>query len=1307
MDVGDVLSVERDCQDWIEAMTGCYFEKESFRESLQDGVLLCKLLNAIKRGAVTKINTRQGTFANIENLNAFIAACKSLGIPPTALFAPSDIQAPPATSVSLRRRQSQLEAQRREDDKRVRNVLVTLYWLNQKAMAMPGYNGPQLATENYSLLMKDPWASPAKSATLGRIQKPPPSGVVIDSLDSNEVTGLRRATLPRAASPSFYGQSSSRSPVSDRSRSPLSSTSSHATAHSYSSRASTSSIDGSVRGSSPADSIASPVSSASAPISRPIRQSPSPDSAPSTHRLSTGGTIMFSPRQRALQAVFDLTEDPLDSVSVEMPPSAQQSGGKRSVSITSASWQKEPQCTVSERPYTMSIPPTTPQVTDGGKLASADTTLSTEPSAGRARSDSGIAFLTSPVVTMTITGSAVSDSDSNDDAPRRLENVSSSRSQPRSTASPLANGQPAGRYSKISEQPATASMPSMPLQQPKHVDLYPTPSPDTSQSPSPDLFVPPSTKAAQQKPPPASQSHSRWTKEQPASVQMPKPAWQTSKQPHFTPASAVHTQDLQSTRPTAQTTTSSYSSGGTAASTLPRSFGANSASGASSKAITQDDSRVNSGPPPPPKRDTAADTMRSQIIASHSQASRFTPSPPAARAAPAYDTMAQPIPEPSKVTTDNRTDEDIIATLQSEIMADLENFAPPSRADPPSPASQIDGAGPTAKDVPLQVDTEYLQETSEPIPDEVVLPAITAQATTVPAPTVQEALKPKAVVTVRKSSLSKSFSFGSGGDTQRLIAEEQKWRASRRRSELAKQVDMLLDDQFLLKNVSQPLSSSGSSRDGSEAFLDAAASDARLQEQQQLKLLQGKAKHSPSALSATAPATQRPASAMGYLHDDYTASSNGGGSGRMEQDATPAPPGQLRSSRLASPASPLDLATSIDEDRSEMERLLSLAEQERSQQLQAAEEHRRMSMDQREEMTKKKREKVLRNLVKDRKMREEKDREKRWEKLEAERQRQLEEEEEEEARQLSGEIAIVRGSQEDVGTSATDGGDEGETEDGNDDGGSGGEDRNAVEEIDDEPIWGDLPARSEPSSEIDTAAPEDYSAEPDNTREDSQADHAIEENRTTSHDCVSTTEDNDQGTNDDDSAVTHGDCPIENAMITPQEDTKNNGRSGVVGDVSISSILDPLASAIESIAQGQTEKRRSITRLSASSFTRSPLRSPHVSGTALNKESPPPAKPPRPPVIVEVDPARRISSARTSSTTSHASVSSTEMTDSAVGSPSSSLNISNEAGSADMSRYFGSALKDFCGDEDDEDDEDAELVNEPVDQGMAGVFTEV
>lgn len=61
---------EKEAQEWIEAVLGEKFPPgETFEDVLRDGQVLCKLMNKISPGSVTKINSSGGQFKMMENIN--------------------------------------------------------------------------------------------------------------------------------------------------------------------------------------------------------------------------------------------------------------------------------------------------------------------------------------------------------------------------------------------------------------------------------------------------------------------------------------------------------------------------------------------------------------------------------------------------------------------------------------------------------------------------------------------------------------------------------------------------------------------------------------------------------------------------------------------------------------------------------------------------------------------------------------------------------------------------------------------------------------------------------------------------------------------------------------------------------------------------------------------------------------------------------------------------------------------------------------------------------------------------------------
>uniref|UniRef100_A0A4W3IKI5 LIM and calponin homology domains 1 n=1 Tax=Callorhinchus milii TaxID=7868 RepID=A0A4W3IKI5_CALMI len=63
-----------------------------FRAGLESGIVLCELLNAIKPGAVKKINRLPTPIAGLDNIALFLRGCEELGLKGSQLFDPGDLQ---------------------------------------------------------------------------------------------------------------------------------------------------------------------------------------------------------------------------------------------------------------------------------------------------------------------------------------------------------------------------------------------------------------------------------------------------------------------------------------------------------------------------------------------------------------------------------------------------------------------------------------------------------------------------------------------------------------------------------------------------------------------------------------------------------------------------------------------------------------------------------------------------------------------------------------------------------------------------------------------------------------------------------------------------------------------------------------------------------------------------------------------------------------------------------------------------------------------------------------------------------------
>ncbi|XP_072512872.1 LIM domain only protein 7b isoform X3 [Salminus brasiliensis] len=123
-----------EAQRWVEEVTRKKFGSGNFRSALENGVLLCDLINKLKPGIIKRVNRLSTPIAGLDNVNVFLKACGKLGLNDAQLFHPGDLQ-----DVSTR-----VTVRREETTRRLKNVLITIYWLGRKAQADPSYSGPQL-----------------------------------------------------------------------------------------------------------------------------------------------------------------------------------------------------------------------------------------------------------------------------------------------------------------------------------------------------------------------------------------------------------------------------------------------------------------------------------------------------------------------------------------------------------------------------------------------------------------------------------------------------------------------------------------------------------------------------------------------------------------------------------------------------------------------------------------------------------------------------------------------------------------------------------------------------------------------------------------------------------------------------------------------------------------------------------------------------------------------------------------------------------------------------------------------------------
>ncbi|KAJ8600438.1 hypothetical protein CTAYLR_001417 [Chrysophaeum taylorii] len=126
----------RNALRWVLAVTGESVDEDiegdghvAFGNALQDGVLLCKLVNSIKPKTVPNAKKSSTAFIQLSNITSFNRGCQKLGLQKRECFDAQDLQ-------------KQLD---------LRPALHTLHALSRVAKNIPGYDGPLLTAPS-------PWA---------------------------------------------------------------------------------------------------------------------------------------------------------------------------------------------------------------------------------------------------------------------------------------------------------------------------------------------------------------------------------------------------------------------------------------------------------------------------------------------------------------------------------------------------------------------------------------------------------------------------------------------------------------------------------------------------------------------------------------------------------------------------------------------------------------------------------------------------------------------------------------------------------------------------------------------------------------------------------------------------------------------------------------------------------------------------------------------------------------------------------------------------------------------------------------------
>lgn len=119
-------SSEKLAIEWIEAVTGVnplVPAGSTFASSLKSGEVLCDLANKIKPNSIAKVNNSKMPFKQMENISAFLKACRALGVKEYDLFETVDLF----------------------EEKDMTTVLLCIFAFGRAIQSsVPEYNGPKL-----------------------------------------------------------------------------------------------------------------------------------------------------------------------------------------------------------------------------------------------------------------------------------------------------------------------------------------------------------------------------------------------------------------------------------------------------------------------------------------------------------------------------------------------------------------------------------------------------------------------------------------------------------------------------------------------------------------------------------------------------------------------------------------------------------------------------------------------------------------------------------------------------------------------------------------------------------------------------------------------------------------------------------------------------------------------------------------------------------------------------------------------------------------------------------------------------------
>merc|ERR1712066_447899 len=83
--------LEQQAGAWIETVTGERRGGQTLMQWLKNGQVLCRMANKIQPGICPRINTQTMPFKEMENVTAFIQACRKLGVMEKDVFSTVDL----------------------------------------------------------------------------------------------------------------------------------------------------------------------------------------------------------------------------------------------------------------------------------------------------------------------------------------------------------------------------------------------------------------------------------------------------------------------------------------------------------------------------------------------------------------------------------------------------------------------------------------------------------------------------------------------------------------------------------------------------------------------------------------------------------------------------------------------------------------------------------------------------------------------------------------------------------------------------------------------------------------------------------------------------------------------------------------------------------------------------------------------------------------------------------------------------------------------------------------------------------------